>query len=422
VFDDEESHTRLVRGVAAAKSNSREEARFFLNRALEGDLSVSDRIQAWRYLARLADDPKQQRIYLERLLAADPTDGAAQRDLAVLNGLLDPREIIDPEKPATAASAPPGPARARSFVCPRCGSGRVVFTPDGRSLECEHCHFTQPVGDPEPNREIEGRPFVATMWTARGHRTPVATQSFTCGSCGAAVLLAAGQLSLVCPYCAGVYTIETPEIRELLAPDAIIPFAVTEADATERVRRSIRDRHDDTRIDRVRGMFVPIWVFSFIGEVAWTGTIHEKTFGYETQEPASGAHAIIQHVVRVPGVRRPPEPVDAFLHEVELTGLSPFDARLLAAWPALAYDISLENASAAARSVAVRQLRTEVLENLDGDVHDVSMEFNRMAVDSFTLALIPIWVVELLRGDSRVPVLVSGQTGALAAESPRQGV
>src|SRR5262245_36302756 len=133
VFDDEESHTRLVRGVAAAKSNSREEARFFLHRALEGELSVKDRIQAWRYLARLADDPRQQRVYIESILAVDPTAGAAQRDLAVLKGLLDPGEIIDPEKPVPAAATLPGPASARSFICPLCGSARVAFSPDGQS-------------------------------------------------------------------------------------------------------------------------------------------------------------------------------------------------------------------------------------------------------------------------------------------------
>src|SRR5262249_36737394 len=211
----DESHSLLVRGIAAAKMNSREEALYFLDRALKADPSLEDRVQAWRYLAQLSEDPVKKRSYLEQILAADPTDGTAQRDLAILSGDLDPKDIIDPERLTTPGESH-GRAKGARFVCSQCGSSRVFFTPNGRVLECEHCHHTQPVDGSAQGAEAGERDFVATMWTARGHRTPRAVPSFDCDSCGATFLVASGQVSFTCPYCASVYTIEEVSTRELI--------------------------------------------------------------------------------------------------------------------------------------------------------------------------------------------------------------
>src|SRR5687768_9520937 len=94
---DDAGRDLLVRGIAAAKAGSRDEARFFLEKFLRQGNGSDARIQAWRYLAAIADDPDEKKEYLGLILASDPLDGLARRDLAVLNGTLDPDQIVDPE-------------------------------------------------------------------------------------------------------------------------------------------------------------------------------------------------------------------------------------------------------------------------------------------------------------------------------------
>jgi DNA-directed RNA polymerase subunit RPC12/RpoP len=418
----DESHSLLVRGIAAAKANSRGEARYFLDRALKAGLSLEDRVQAWRYLAHLSDDPVEKRSYLEQILAADPTDGTAQRDLAILSGDLDPKDIIDPERPTTPSESH-GRAKGARFVCSQCGSSRVFFTPHGHVLECEHCHHTQQVDGSAHGAQAGERDFVATMWTARGHRTAQAMPSFGCNACGATFLVAAGQVSLTCPYCASVHTIERVSTRELLGPEAVIPFAFGEGDAAQRLETWTREQAIDVTIESARGVYLPVWVLNFVGEISWTGRGRDdETYGSEGNERISGTHTIMGQRVRVAGASHVPGPVTAILDEFDLAGLQPYDPRLLAAWPTAGYDISLEEAAVMGRSQAITALRPEVLEDIGARIRDVALDFSRMAVDSFTLALMPIWIAEMSHGGSRFTALINGQSGTVCAEIPRAGL
>src|SRR5262245_47071762 len=135
-MSDDAGSDLLVRGIAAAKAGSRDEARFFLEKFLRQGNRSDARIQAWRYLAGISDDPDEKKEYLGLILASDPLDGLARRDLAVLNGSLDPGRIVDPESDPRGRIAAPPPSEVpdasavERLTCARCGSSRVVAHPD----------------------------------------------------------------------------------------------------------------------------------------------------------------------------------------------------------------------------------------------------------------------------------------------------
>ncbi len=416
MFEDDDDRDLLVRGIAAAKANSRDEARFFLELALKSDPPLRSRIEAWRSLAAISDDPSVKRGYLEKILAADPTDAISRRDLALLDRRLDAGDIIDPEN-LTAPGRPPQPPRDRRFTCRHCGSGRLVFTPDRGSLVCEHCHRTEALESP-PSSDVAAGDFVATMWTARGHLAPVATRAFSCRACSASFVVAQGQLSLTCPYCASVHVTDQLDTRRLLTPHAVIPFRLDRDEARRRLEVWAAGQQIEGRIPQPRGAFEPIWILTFIGEVRWTGTPDDDAFGADRAEQQSGAHTVIDHIVRVPARRGVPDSVAAFANDFDIAALRPYDPQQLAGWPLAAYDRSLEDAALLGRPLAVKTLRAEVLEHLGHGVRDVSMSFSGIAVDSFRLALLPVWIAELMRGDSRLQVLISGQTGAIRDSIP----
>jgi uncharacterized Zn finger protein (UPF0148 family) len=129
-----ESGTRelIVRGTAAAKVGDVDEARFYLEWALRrGDADQAQEIEIYLWLSELYEDEARRRECLEMILAADPYHPQARRKLAVLDGRLDPDEIVDPDQLDR-------PTETRRSVCPQCG-GPLFFAPDGQRQTCERC-------------------------------------------------------------------------------------------------------------------------------------------------------------------------------------------------------------------------------------------------------------------------------------------
>ena len=76
----------LVRGIAAAKAQDKDEACFFLEWVLRLDPPLDERLEALYWLNEASDNSKKKRDCLEEILARRPTDYRARRSLAVLEG------------------------------------------------------------------------------------------------------------------------------------------------------------------------------------------------------------------------------------------------------------------------------------------------------------------------------------------------
>ena len=152
---------RLLReGIAAARAGQKERARQLLLQVI----AVNEEVEAaWLWLSGVVEDPQEQQICLENVLALNPDNKAAQAGLRWLReqGLIGPVEpeppppppapvAIEPEPPppppTPAAAEPPWPRPPRPvrkpvltveidpFGCPYCG-GSV----SSEGLRCDHC-------------------------------------------------------------------------------------------------------------------------------------------------------------------------------------------------------------------------------------------------------------------------------------------
>ncbi|MDY0020493.1 MAG: hypothetical protein RBT47_10865 [Anaerolineae bacterium] len=123
----------LVRGVAAARVGDGDEARFYLEWVLRcGNAGQEGETEAWMWLSRISKDPKEKRDCLESALAIDPFNPELRRDLAILDGKLNPEEMINPD------ALPLSDGGGGPSLCPECG-GALIFTADGTGRECERC-------------------------------------------------------------------------------------------------------------------------------------------------------------------------------------------------------------------------------------------------------------------------------------------
>lgn len=403
---------RLLRqAIIHYKAGEFDSARNYLERALATADDDRTRLQAYFYLSEMAADPVSKRQYLEDVLAIDMAHADARRSLAILDGRLDPGEIVDPDAlPAPAAGTVA--ARAERFTCPKCG-GRMVYAPDGVSLFCEYCQREQSLRGGALEAEQD---FFTAMASGRGHRKPVATQTFRCQGCGAEFLLAAQEMSAVCSYCDSAHVVR--QQRELAAPDAVIPLALEQDEAARRLAAWLEAKRiePDGRPGVPRGLYLPVWTFDIVGSIPWKGYLVRN----KRQVPVSDTHALHFDDIVVPAARRFPGLLEKALAGFDFAAVAPYDPRYLAGWPAEVYEIAMSDASLEARRVAVEQVH-RIIRSEHGHVLGLEYSTTGISVDVFKLVLAPLWVGGYTCAGREYRAVINGVTGAVHGETPERG-
>ena len=403
----------LSRGRAAARVGEKAEARRYLERLMHLDPPLEERLEALYWLSEVLEDPREQRACLEEILAHNFGDARARRKLAILDGKLRPEDIVDPDQMHIPAPADPQTARTRAFTCPKCGA-RMVYTPDGQSLVCDYCSTREQLSTVSATPEDD---FLIAMVTARAHSRPVTLQAVTCKGCGAAFILPPEALAQTCPYCLTPYAIEQVEERTLDAPDNILPF-ILNADAASNALRAWLAADPPgrpVRVSRPAGIYLPVWLFNIGGQVSWKGIMYQN----KQTIPVAGMRVISRTNLLVPASQHLPESLAPALHGFNLEALQPYDVRFLAGFPAETFHITAADASLEARRLALELETREVQQTEIGQpVVDFSMATGNMLVESYRLALLPLWLAFYEVNGRRYDAAINGQTGAVTGERP----
>ena len=431
----------LVRGMAAAKAKEIDEARFYLEWVLRTDADRQQKAQAWLWLSGITDDPATKRDCLEEALVLDPANVTARRGMAILDGRLDPNEIIDPDrKPTTTREEPPKPVETQRFICQKCG-GKMAFMPDGKSLQCEYCGQQQTLfAAINAGAMVQEHDFVVAMATVKGHARPEGMRSFNCQGCGASFMLAPDVLSLNCSYCGSAHVVELPETRELIPPEGLIPLGVPQQEAKRAFQRWLKKKNlKNVEASPVRGLYVPAWTFDLVGEIRWQCfTYRDESASFEVGgfsmslsgssdnrklAREEGSYPIYEDDILVPATHKLSS--DLIIKEVDhfvLGDVVPYDQAYLADWPAEVYEITVSDASLVARRKVLEKARKFAQTRLNatlGYVKDLQFNTAGIVVESFKLILLPVWVARYRHQGKTYRVLINGQTGRVRAEAPR---
>src|SRR5262245_20758829 len=124
------------------------------------------------------------------------------------------------------------PPTGRKFPCSRCGA-RLDFDPESRSLKCPYCGHQETIA-PSSDHVVE-RSWDEYWQTHSRKETLLAGHSsqVTCQSCGAVTVLDDSVATDKCPYC-GAHLENDPEsAQSMIAPEATLPFAVSQREAVE---------------------------------------------------------------------------------------------------------------------------------------------------------------------------------------------
>jgi hypothetical protein len=131
----------------------------------------------------------------------------------------------------------------------------------------------------------------------------------------------------------------------------------------------------------------------------------------------SDAYPVMVDDLPIPASRKLSAVFLELIPSFELTSVKPYDPRFLADWPAEVYDIPMAEASLDARGQAYAKLKEDLLYKLS-PLRIVSTSSAKMAIDSFKLVLLPVWMTELPFDGREHLVLINGQNGVVASDLP----
>lgn len=424
----------LVRGIAAAKAEEPDEARFFLEWVLrEQDASDEQKVNAWLWLSQLKPDPADRRDCLENALALDPSNALARRGLAFLNHSVSSADVVDPfdkPQPVTTPAALTA-SQVRRYVCPQCG-GRMSFAADKRKLTCASCgHQTWEYKAIQDGALVREQDFAAALPTAKAHRWELpAERTLECQGCGATVALAPAHVTGTCPFCNSAYSAHTSPSRELVAPEGVLPFQFDASAARKHVgawlgkqRFRPSDLDDEATIATLCGVYLPFWTFDLSGEIKWRGWVWEGSGRNGRWVPRDGAYLVYHNDMLIPATHSLPVDLLGRLTDYDMNALVPYSTDAIADWSTEIYQVTMSDASLVARRRAleagIRHIQNRTLGS--ENTKDVTFNSSGVTIDSFKLVLLPVWVSGYRYKRQSFSLAVNGQTGKVVGDVPRNG-
>lgn len=412
----------------AYRRGADEEAIKALKRAVDDQ---HDFVDAHLWLGLLLDDPAQKREHLDFVIAYDPGNLEAMRELMVLNGRMTREQAnrthhYEDQQVRDA----PGAVEMQTEVikCPVCNGALTTNKATG-AVKCQFCGYTasaRPGGD-SIGGDILGMALLERK--AEPIRWRIGSRLLHCNQCGAERTIPARQFTTHCPFCGSNQVVKQDALKSFQQPDGLVPFRVTKSQADEIVAKRLRGLDErlvglfvNNRVKDIalEGVYLPYWVFDAMVQVRQTRTdrrspntrssysMIQSIQPYTTTTFNDAMNSII-----VPGVTNPPTWLSRQIGEFRLQAAVPYEPKWLAKQPAVLYDIEFDKAALDARGSISDAMKEKHGHDEIGDVS--TMISASVLTMSFHLMLMPVWIGTLTeRDDDRRTVLVNGQTGQVA--------
>jgi uncharacterized Zn finger protein (UPF0148 family) len=395
-----------------------------LHRALAFQKDFTD---AHLWIAKLVHDEKTKRKHLSVILAYDPGNVDALREMMVLNGQLT-REEADRthhhEDQQIKHLDAPVTTESEALLCPVCGGHMTVHEASG-TVECAFCGHSEPHKSQSAVGAGTSLAMALLKRKAQPVRWVVGSRLLVCQECGSERTIPARKLSDECPFCGSTHVIRQDAAGSFEQPEGLVQFRINQRAASEAIEEelgSLRHRiaglFNNNRIKHmvIEGVYLPFWMFDVLSQISITRRIRNTSkYGRMSNIQPVTREEFTDGLYDVPicGVVPPDRGLTTKLGRYNLDRVLPYEARLLARIPAQLYNVDFDKASLEVRSVASKifeEKHKPIEFHTEDDVEiTVSSMIKQM---SFRLLLLPVWVATLTEedGDTRT-ALVNGQHG-----------
>lgn len=329
--------------------------------------------------------------------------------------------------------------------CPDCG-GTMDFDPETGGLKCPYCDHTEKI--PASQNIVAGvRPGALNgsapeLSLADAEKTGnndwgVAKKTVICKSCGAETVYDRNVVSAECPYCGSNQVMEAGD-TETMAPGGVVPFKITQADASNRFTSWIKNKFfapklakQSARAESFKGIYLPYWTFD-----ADTHSAYRAEYGKDRRERQhDGKERIVTDWYGTRG-----EFSQSFDDELVcgtdhhdtamLRGVEPFNTaenkiykpEYVAGFAAERYSIGIKAAWEKAKASIQNKLRSLITNKIlreHGADHVRNLEVkSSFSTPTYKYLLLPVWLSSFKYKDKVYQFMVNGQTGKVTGSTP----
>ena len=328
------------------------------------------------------------------------------------------------------------------FPCAQCGAD-LRFSPGEAVLRCDYCGHRNHIDiEHQPIQELDFRTAVEKQLHEAQIETTIVAK---CSSCGAEVEFDANVHSDDCPFCSGPLVTDTMQHRHI-RPRALLPFAVTERQGKEALRRWLGSRwfapsalKRYARADeRLNGIYTPYWTFDAETESEYAGQRGDIYYvqRWVTVMTDQGPKRQLQTVpkvrwtsvrgrvrrafddVLVLGARSLPKAITDRLAPWDLHALVPYQQQFLAGFRAEAYTVDLREGFAEGRGIMDLTIARDVRLDIGGDHQRISNVDTHFGDVTFKHVLLPVWIAAYRFRGKVYRFVVNGRSGEVQGERP----
>lgn len=327
----------------------------------------------------------------------------------------------------------------QKYNCKNCGA-ELYWDANAKCLKCEYCDEEYQVSDFEQEHGEKEKSTQPEQADEHAHATDESVSVdlvvYKCSHCGAEIVTAKSTVATTCAYCGRAISI-SDKLVDRFKPDVVIPFLIDEAKAREIYGNYVKRRKlvpktfkEKGTIKKIKGIFVPFWLHSFVNETSAT------VYGEKVSSSRRGDDKIVTrkmyHInIEASGTFKD-MPTDALKHmDNELMdALEPFDYQKLksfnpaymAGFYAEEYDENEEETLNRAKNRASETMLSHV-ESEAGDYSHKRIEDSKEKYRDVNskYAMFPVWMLNVPYKDKEYVFAINGETGKIVGKLPLSG-
>jgi DNA-directed RNA polymerase subunit RPC12/RpoP len=327
------------------------------------------------------------------------------------------------------------------FPCKQCGAD-LEFKPGAKDLSCPYCGHVQKI--PQTAQEI--REYCFNDYLGKPKKKGYGDQKgrdVRCTGCGSVTHFDPSLRATKCAFC-GTPLItgddDKAEDSDVIAPEAVLPFAVGKVQAQQSFKQWISSRwfapsalKNENNLGQFQGVYRPFWTFDSHTVSHWTGERGDAYYVSESYTAMENGKSVTRtRQVRkirwryVSGVYR--EFFDDVLisagqktdfpTQYRLSGLKPFTPEFLSGFVAERYVVQVEQGWGNAKEVIADEIRSGIRGQIGGDeqrIHSCDTAYSGI---TYKHILLPLWLNTYKFGGKTFQFQVNGQTGDVQGTRP----
>jgi hypothetical protein len=320
----------------------------------------------------------------------------------------------------------------------------MEFDPQSGLMKCPFCGNQQPVPE-QLDARVEEVPFDEIALGKDLVKLSDQALEAECPGCGSVVQFIPPEIAGACTFCAAKIVAQPKAANPLIAPNGLLPFAVTKQQAGAQLQQWLGSRwfapnslKRMSRPESFEGVYLPFWTFDADTQSHYTGQrgeyywvteeytemvdgrprVQTRQVRHTRWQYASGVVVNQFDDVLVPATKALPEDRLSRLEPWDLPELKPYEPAFLSGFKAQRYQIEAPAGLERAKELMEPQIHQTIRQDIGGDEQQIDRVSTRYWNVTLKHLLLPAWVGAYRFRDRVYQAIVNARTGEVQGDRP----